>query len=139
MLTTNLDVPIAFASDELSETNTIKESAIVCMKRCNKHLKNGVSMMFFPEARRSDTGELLPFKKGAFYLAIEHQVPIIPMAITGTQKLWPTGEFWMNPGNAKIIVGSPISTSGMTNKDVNTLMENVRNVVATLKEHIEKN
>lgn len=69
--------------DHESHRKALEESA--------RNLQNGVSMLFFPEGTRSKTNELLPFKLGAFKLALENKVPIVPIALAGTHDLIPKG------------------------------------------------
>jgi 1-acyl-sn-glycerol-3-phosphate acyltransferase len=60
-------------------------SAVKAMHRCQEVLKKKVSVIIFPEGTRSDSGEMLPFKDGAFRLAIDAGVPILPLVVSGTR------------------------------------------------------
>jgi len=71
---------------------TDRDSAINSLKKAQEVLASGVNMTVFPEGTRSTTGELLPFKKGPFYMALESGVSIVPMTILGTKAIWPKGE-----------------------------------------------
>jgi 1-acyl-sn-glycerol-3-phosphate acyltransferase len=93
-------------------------------KRC---LAAGMSIMMFPEGTRSATGELGAFKDGAFQLAIDAGVPILPLAVAGTRACRPKGSLWF--GNAKAIVKvlPPIESAG---RDVASLREESRRVIS---------
>ena len=66
-----------------------RESVVRMLARCETLLREGNSVMLFPEGTRSKTGELKPFKPGAFELAIRTGTPVLPIAITGTFRALP--------------------------------------------------
>lgn len=89
-----------------------------------------VSILVFAEGTRSKTGEVQPFKRGAFYLASRVGFPIVPVSISGATKILPKGKFKINPGKVNVHYGKPISTENIkTRKDELDLMENVREIV----------
>ncbi|MDK1011448.1 MAG: lysophospholipid acyltransferase family protein [Actinomycetota bacterium] len=77
----------------------------------------GYSLLIFPEGARSDGSALLPFKKGAFRIAIDTGLPLLPVVIEGTERVSAPGAKVFFPGNASIRILDPIETAGMTNKD----------------------
>ena len=77
----------------------------------------GNSFLVFPEGTRSRTGELLPFKKGGFIMAIKAQVPIVPVAILGGTAAMTRGSRLIRPVTVDVRVGLPIETTGMTLDD----------------------
>ncbi|MEZ5175903.1 MAG: lysophospholipid acyltransferase family protein [Acidimicrobiia bacterium] len=79
--------------------------------------ERGYSLMVFPEGTRSGGEELLPFKKGAFRIAIDTGLPILPVAIEGTDRISTPGSKLFFPGHARIRVLPPIETAELTNKD----------------------
>lgn len=92
--------------------------------------KKLISVLLFPEGTRSRTGEILPFKRGAFHLAATSGHPIIPVTISQSQKIMPKGKFQIIKGTIKIHFDKPIDTSDVKNrKDQIELMENVRNIM----------
>lgn len=93
-------------------------------------LKAGMPVMIFPEGTRSKDGRLLPFKDGAFRLAIEAGVPILPLALAGTHNCRPKGSKWFGDAKAIVKVLSPIDTTGMTMDDVAALRERTRTRIA---------
>jgi 1-acyl-sn-glycerol-3-phosphate acyltransferase len=89
-------------------------------------LRKGVSIMIFPEGTRSPTHEMLPFRDGAFRIAIEHGAPILPMAVAGTRHAMARGSFIFNRARAEVRVLEPIETVGLTMQDVAALKDETR-------------
>ena len=90
----------------------------------------GLPVMLFPEGTRSRDGELRPFKDGAFRLAIETQVPVLPIAIEGTRDCRPKGSWWFGRARAKARILAPVPTHGLGAGDVASLRETVRGRIA---------
>jgi len=79
--------------------------------------------MFFPEGTRGTAeGDLLPFKRGAFRLAADLQLPVLPMSISGTGRLLPTGSVKWQPGPIRLMIHPPIQTTDQSSGDVTMLM-----------------
>ena len=78
-----------------------RESVVAALAECRDRLARRVSVMIFPEGTRSPTDDLLPFKDGAFKLAIEARVPILPIAIAGTRNCMAKGSFAFRHAHAK--------------------------------------
>jgi 1-acyl-sn-glycerol-3-phosphate acyltransferase len=89
-----------------------------------------MSVMIFPEGTRSAKGTLLPFKSGAFRLAIEAGVPVLPIAVHGTAHGMPKGGPWVRPCRAFARILPPVSTAGRTPDDVGRLKDEVRRMIA---------
>ena len=106
-----------------------RESAIKSLKVAANKIKNGVSVLIFPEGTRSRDGDILPFKKGGFVLAIDSGVPIVPVVITGTRSIMTKGKFRVNEGQVNMVIHKPIDTSAYTRDTKAALMENVRRVI----------
>lgn len=111
------DIPIA---------RTSREGARVAMEEARRSLEAGISIMMFPEGTRSRDGKLLPFKDGAFRLAIEAGVPILPIAIAGTEACRPKGSKWLGEASAAARVLPVIETKGATIEDTERLREEAR-------------
>lgn len=95
-------------------------------------LDEGLSQVIYPEGTISSDGTLKPFKNGAFKLAIEKQVPIVPVVNLNNWQFLQNGGFFKSfggPGIARIVVGEPISTVGMTEKNMSELKEKVHNFI----------
>ena len=104
-------------------------SALEAMARCRKALDNRVSVMIVPEGTRSRTSELLPFKDGAFRLAIEAGVPILPLAVSGTRTALPKHDWRFGRSVAEVQVLEPVETAGLTLADVPALKARVRDMI----------
>jgi len=91
--------------------------------------KNGYSLIVFPEGTRSRDGDLQPFKKGAFRMAIATGLPVVPVTINGTWEVWPPGSKLFHRGDATVVIHEPIDTADMTVADIEGLRNQVREVV----------
>ena len=109
------------------------QSARAALERAAGWLKRDVPVMIFPEGTRSDDGELLPFKDGAFRLAIDASAAILPIAVWGTQTALPKKDWRPGFSRARVSVGEPISTEGMTMSDVRRLKDLTRERILTLQ------
>lgn len=92
---------------------------------------------FFPEGHRSSTLELLPFKKGAAAFAISSGMPVLPMAVSGSERCLPNHSIVSTPGTIRVAFGKPISTEGMTDDDRAALTDRVRVEVERMLEALE--
>lgn len=109
-------------------------SALEAMERCRRALQNRVSVMIFPEGTRSRTSELLPFKDGAFRLAIEAGVPILPLAVSGTGTALRKHDWRFGRSNAEVRVLEPIETTGLTLNDIPELKARVRETIVAARD-----
>jgi 1-acyl-sn-glycerol-3-phosphate acyltransferase len=105
-------------------------SALEAMRICRERLANKVSVMIFPEGTRSTSVDMLPFKDGAFRLAIEAGVPVLPLALSGTRLALPKKGFIMGRARAQVRVLEPVETAGLTLEDVGALRDRVRAAIA---------
>ncbi|MFL5353329.1 lysophospholipid acyltransferase family protein [Archangium sp.] len=110
-----------------------KDSALEAMATCARWLDKGMPVMIFPEGTRSKTDELLPFKDGAFRLAIETGADVLPLAVSGTRRALPKHSWRFATSRALVTVGKPISTQGMTLADVERLKELARTQILELR------
>jgi len=95
--------------------------------------ERGYSLIVFPEGTRSQDGNLLPFKKGAFRIAIDNGLPILPVVLEGTDRVSRPGSKLFFPGEASATILEPIVTSNMTNRDdLTTLMRTVEASMTTI-------
>lgn len=128
--TENFKIPVAGWNMRLAKDIELvrgdRESGSTAMKECAKRLDQKVSVMIFPEGTRSFEGDLLPFKDGAFRLAIEKQLPILPLAARGTAPALRKHDWRQGRSNAELHVLEPVETKGMTLDDIDTLKDIVR-------------
>jgi 1-acyl-sn-glycerol-3-phosphate acyltransferase len=106
-----------------------RESVVSALQGCRDRLSKKVSVMIFPEGTRSPTQELLPFKDGAFKLAIEAGVPILPIAVAGTRHCMAKHSFAFRRARAKARVLPPIPTTGLTSHDIPALRDRTRDTI----------
>lgn len=107
-----------------------RQSAIECLERAAWYLQNKCSVMFFPEGTRSPDGNLLRFKDGAFRLAIENQVPILPIVLDGTSNTLPKHSLVYTEHSDVIVrVLPPVSTDGIGLDGLDDLRERVRKII----------
>jgi len=91
--------------------------------------RKGVSVVFAPEGTRSHDGRLLPFKKGAFVMAIETGIPILPVTIDGTRLSLPKGSLWARKADITVTIHEPVSTAGLGYEDRDDLLKRVRGII----------
>jgi 1-acyl-sn-glycerol-3-phosphate acyltransferase len=109
-----------------------REKALASISRGAESLRAGNSFLIFPEGTRSRTGELLPFKKGGFILALKGQSPVVPIAISGSRSAMRKGSPLIYPVTVRVRIGEPVETSGMTLDDRDALVEVVRGRIQAL-------
>jgi 1-acyl-sn-glycerol-3-phosphate acyltransferase len=132
---------IAFKSELLSYPVVgwhLRRSGQICVDQQNparsigsiraalKGLRAGLPLVIFPEGGRTPDGEIKPFLSGAFFLAIKAQVDVIPVALVGTYDLLPMNTYHIKCRPLEMRVGKPISTDGLSLRDMETLSDAVR-------------
>lgn len=122
----------------------LKRSGQICIDQQNpsrsigsiraalKGLHSGLPLVIFPEGGRTPDGEIKPFLPGAFFLAIKAQVDVVPVALVGTYELLPMDTFHIKCRPLEMRVGEPISTAGLTGKDMEALSARVQKAVEDL-------
>jgi len=103
---------------------------VEAMNEAAQRVRDGMSVVIFPEGSRSSDGSIQPFKKGGFTLAIKSKVPIVPVAISGSRDIIPKGKLAVSPGEIRIAVGQPIETERFGLKDREWLMKKVRETIS---------
>ena len=103
-----------------------REQSMAAIDQAAESLRRGNSFLTFPEGTRSRTGDLLPFKRGPFLMALKAQVPVVPVAISGSQASMRKGSAIMRPVTVTVRIGEPVRTVGMTLDDREHLAELVR-------------
>jgi 1-acyl-sn-glycerol-3-phosphate acyltransferase len=99
------------------------------MNEATEHLKNGYSMVIFPEGTRSKGKKMREFKAGSLRIAIKANVPIVPITINGSYKLMEQNGFLIKPAEVEVVISEPIETLGLTKEQTNDLHEKVRSII----------
>lgn len=103
-----------------------RKAAIEALKRAAAESKDGVSFVIMPEGTRNTATELLPFKKGGFHLALDTGLPILPVAIAGSDELMRKGSWYILPGAIHVAVRPAVETRDRDRSDIEGLIERVR-------------
>ena len=103
--------------------------------------KNGWSIMVYPQGTRAKADNFLPFKSGAFHIALDNNIPILPVVIAGTGDIWPRGSKFMKSGKAIINTLEPIDISKYSKENIDQLVletqEKMNNVYKELTASIK--
>lgn len=92
-------------------------------------IERGHSLIIYPEGTRSRDGAPKPFKKGAFTMAIAAGMPVLPVTIIGTRRIWPPLSPWIRSGPVQVIIDEPIPTVGMDRSDADALRSTVEGII----------
>ncbi len=111
----------------IDRSNT--DAAIRSIEAAKERIRGGTSVVFFPEGTRSLNGKLLPFKKGAFRMALDLGLPILPVTLTGTREIMPPRTLRVFPGKASLIFHPPIAIDGLGRADVRQLMQRAKTAI----------
>jgi len=106
--------------------------SVASIRGALKSLKAGMPLVIFPEGGRTPDGQIRPFLPGAFFLAIKAQVDVIPVALVGTYELLPMNTYHIKCRPLEMRVGEPISTAGMTGRDLEALSKKVQSALEDL-------
>lgn len=106
-----------------------RQSAFAGLNQAAKIIKQGVSVLIFPEGTRSQNNVIMPFKKGGFVLAIETQVPIVPVTIHGTGAIMPKKQIRIQPQDVVLEFGKPVQAREYNRSTMDDLMERVNHII----------
>jgi 1-acyl-sn-glycerol-3-phosphate acyltransferase len=107
-----------------------RRAALRTLEAARQRIAEGASVLFFPEGTRSPDGQIGTFKRGAFRMALDLGVPILPMTIIGTREILPAGSRDLRPGRVRLVIHSPIQTAGRDLEHLGELMELARDAIA---------
>jgi 1-acyl-sn-glycerol-3-phosphate acyltransferase len=109
-----------------------RDQSVPAIERAATALGQGNSFLIFPEGTRSRTGELLPFKKGGFIMALRAQAPVVPVAIKGARDAMRKGSPWIRPVTVRVRLAPPVETTGLSAENRESVTARVRNEVARM-------
>ena len=100
------------------------------LEAAKKNLKQGESSIFlFPEGTRTRNGKIQRFKRGAFTIARDLHLPIVPVTIIGAYDALPKGLNYITPGTIQMIIHSPIDTTHLNDENLNEMVDKVKNTI----------
>ena len=108
-----------------------RERALRSVEEAAAKLRAGNSFLVYPEGTRTRDGRLLPFKRGAFLMALRAQAPIVPVSVSGAFKVMRKGQMTLHPGTVRITFHDPIPTEDCSEGGRDTLVQKVRAAVAS--------
>ncbi len=106
-----------------------KKKALESIERAVAKIREGTSVLVFPEGTRSPDGRIHSFKKGGFTLAVKAGAPVVPISIRGSRDVLPRSSLRVRPGKIEIIIGKEIPTDERSMADRGGLMEEVRKAI----------
>jgi 1-acyl-sn-glycerol-3-phosphate acyltransferase len=106
-----------------------REQAREAVEKGVQALKTGKPFLVYPEGTRSPDGRLQHFKKGVFVMAIKAGAAIVPISVSGSNKIMPKGKFVIRPGRVRITFHEPVATEGLAMEDRQAIIERVRQAV----------
>lgn len=106
-------------------------------ERISKLLRDGFSLIVFPEGTRSRDGNVAPFKRGVFLLSVEASLPVVPVAVVGSRHVMRKGRLMTCPGEVQLVIHEPILTASLTAADVRNLSDRVRETINSSVEALD--
>jgi 1-acyl-sn-glycerol-3-phosphate acyltransferase len=106
-----------------------KNPGAAILKKMQRMIGQGASLMVFPEASRTSDGRMKAFKPGIFLLAIESGLPIVPVSVVGSRVVMPKGRLMVCPATVQVILHESVPTKGLSRRDTRALAERVRAII----------
>jgi 1-acyl-sn-glycerol-3-phosphate acyltransferase len=106
-----------------------RENAMKSLEEAGQKIRDGKSVVTFPEGTRSKDGTIKAFKQGMFYLAIQSGVPIIPISIVGAHEIMPRRSLSIKPGRIKMIIDRPVAASSYSIETRAELIDKIRGII----------
>jgi len=110
-----------------------RREAVKSFEEAAQHIRTGRSVLIFPEETRTRTGELLPFQRGGFLIALKAGVPIVPVGLDGPARCLARASYLLRPGRITVRFGAPIPTAGLGVTAKDSLMAQVREAIGGLR------
>lgn len=123
---------VGFASEKAGHVfvdNSTPKTRATSIENAKKQIVDGVSMVIFPEGSRSRNGKMGRFKRGAYYLARDLKLPVVPLTINGAYDVMKRGGLHLNPGKLELVIHKPISTEALSEDELSELIDDTRNII----------
>ncbi len=123
---------VGFASETAGHVfvdNSSPQARANTIKEAKKEIVDGVSIMLFPEGARSHTGKLSRFKRGAFQIAYDLKLPIVPITLNGPFDVMKRGSLNLNPGKLELVIHDSIPTVDLSEEEIPALIERTKEIV----------
>ena len=126
-------IPFVGKASEMAGHVFVDQSSLKSMKEtiheAESRITNGTSMVIFPEGARTPDGKMGRFKRGAFIIAKELNLPIVPLTINGAFDVMKIHTYLVNPGKLELIIHNPIATKDLTDENIPNLMNHCKEIV----------
>lgn len=109
--------------------NSSAASRKMTIDKAKEQIVDGVSMMMFPEGARTRTGKMSRFKRGAYHIAYDMKLPIVPLTINGPFEVLKRGTFLINPSKMELVIHEPIPTDTINESEIPELIERTREII----------
>lgn len=123
---------VGFASEKAGHVfvdNSSPSKRAMSIKNAKSKIVDGVSIVIFPEGRRTINGKMGVFKKGAFHIAHDLKLPIVPITINGAYDVLKRNTFDLKPGKMELIIHKPLNTDNITEEDIPQLIDKTENII----------
>jgi 1-acyl-sn-glycerol-3-phosphate acyltransferase len=117
--------------------NSSPKAVARTIRETEQKLRNGASVALFPEGSRTQTGRLGKFKKGAYQMAVDLRLPIVPVTINGSYHVMPKGFYFIRPHKMELLIHEPVSTEDLTSDNIRDIALNISNLIEKTKAKIE--
>ena len=117
--------------------NSSPQAATRTISDAEQRLKNGTSIVLFPEGSRSDTGELGKFKKGAYQMALNLKLPVVPVTINGSYHVMPKHSWFFHPHPLQLIIHEPIPTKNLPTDNLREVTSSIQTLLEQSRTTIE--
>jgi 1-acyl-sn-glycerol-3-phosphate acyltransferase len=118
-----------WAAKHITVNRADRFDALGTLKRAKERMKDGVSLAIFPEGTRGSKGDLLPFKRGGFLLAVKTGTPIVPVTINGSAAILPKGDWRVRGGQIEVVIGTPVSVENYRPGTLRALSAHIRELM----------
>ncbi len=123
---------VGFASEKAGHVfvdNTNPKARAASIKKAKEQIVDGVSMVIFPEGARTRGGKMGRFKRGAYYLAHDMDLPVVPLTINGAYNVLRRDGFRLRPGKMELVIHRPIPTASLAEAEISGLIDETRDTI----------